>query len=202
MLEDLDEERARDVTVRSDLGKEDLEVITRHTVAVVLRHEPRATRGIVHDNVAARFERQDPGLGRAFHRADLALVCRTIRRLEHTDRHPTVVFQFREEAEQQGVDGIGGRGSQRILIEGRRRGEVHREDGIATHRGHNVIGVDAFHVDAVGGHTGEGAGVMLGQHLDGEAIRISLSIRGTREDKASEKGGQTVHASAIWVGQS
>ena len=186
VLEDLHEQGSGNLAIRGELCQQDLEVVARHTIAVVLRHEPRATRGVVHDDVAARLEGRDPSLRRTLHRADLGLVHGRIRLLEDAHRHPAVVLKIGEEAEEQRVHRIRRGRTQRILIEGRGRGEVHREDGIATHGRNNVVRIHAIHVDAVGGLTGQQAGVMFDKDLYGEAIRGILSMRETRADKAKE----------------
>ena len=202
VFEDLDEQRARNLTVRGQLCQQHFLVVARKTVAVVLGHKPGTARGVVHDDVAPVLKRNVPALQGALDRADIALIGRTVGLLEDADGHPAVVFELREEAKKQRIHSIGGRRTEVILVERRGRGEVHREDGVSTHRRHDVIGVHAIHVDAVRGHAGKGAGVMFGQHLNGQAIAADLGVAAGGGQQTKEKGGQTVHVSTIWVGQS
>ena len=202
VLEDLNEKRARDLAVRRQLCQQHLVVIARDAIAVVLRHEPRPARGVVDDNVAARLEGEQPALVGALHDADLALIGRAVRLLTDADRHPGVVLQIREEPEQQGVDGVGGGRTERVLPEGRGGVQVQREDGITTHGRHDVVGVHTLHVEVVGGHAGQHAGVVFGNDLHGQAVGGDLGMAYSQCRQAKEEGSQTVHVSTIWVGQS
>ena len=202
VFEDLNEERARNLSVRRQLCEQHLVVIARHTVAVVLRHEPCAARRIVHLDVAAALKRQHPPLRGALHRAHLALVRTAVGLLRNADGDPAVELELREEAEQQRVHCIGGGSTERVLIEGRGGGQFQREDGIATHGRHNVVGVHAIHEDMVRGHAGERAGIVFSDHLYGQAVAGDLGMRKGHRGQAKEKSDQTVHVSTIWVGQS
>ena len=202
MLEHLNEEGARNLSVRGQLGEQHTLIGIRRSVAVVLRHKPCAARRIVHHNVAAALKRRQPPLGGALHRAHLALARSAVGLLEDADGHPAVVRQFWEESEQQRVHRIGGGCTEAVLIEGRRGGEVQREDGIATDGRDDVVGVHAIHEDLVRGHAGEGAGIVFGNDIHGQAVAGDLGMRKGHCGQAREKSDQTVHVSTIWVGQS
>ena len=202
MLEDLNEKRARNLAVRRQLCQEHLVVIARDAIAVILRHEPCPARGIVDDNVASSLKGEQPRLRGALDNANLALIGRAVRLLTDADRHPGVVLQIRKEPEQQGVDGIGGGRTQRVLEEGRRGIQIQREGGITTHGRHDVVGVHTLHVEVIGGHAGQHAGVVFGNDLHRQAVGGHLGMAYSQCRQAKEEGSQTVHVSTIWVGQS
>ena len=202
VFEDLNEERARNLSVRCQLCQQDPLIGIRHTIAVVLGDKPCAARRIVHHNVAARFKRRQPALRGAFHRAHLTLSRGAIRLLRDANGHPAVVRQLGEEAEEQGVDRIGCSGTKGVLVKGRRGGQIQRKDGITTHGRDDVVGIHAVHEDMVRGHAGEGAGIVFGNDIHGQAVAGDLGMRNGQRGHAKEKSDQTVHVSTIWVGQS
>ena len=202
VLEDLHEQGSRNVTVRRQLRQQHFVVVARQTVAVVLGHEPRPARGVVHDDVASVLESEHPILPWAFHDAHVALGGAAVCLLADADRHPRIVLEIREETEEHRIDGVRRGIAEGILVEGGGRAEVQREHGIATHRGHDVIGVDAFHVDPIGGHAGEHAGFMFSKDIYGQSVAGDLRMAHGHCGQAKEEGSQTVHVSTIWVGQS
>ena len=199
----IDEHLAIDLSAEfaggGELADQDLEIRTGNAVGVPVEGVPGAANHVVDFDVsagqsAARVEVGHPRVVCGLDRADGGLANGGIRHAFEADGHPAVIGEIRVDREQQAVDAVRGAGTQRGMVEVRRRVDVRRIQRVTGHGGHEVVLVVHDDIEpgaAVARQVGDAQGA--NQHADvlrHDLGRDFVAFGGRRGDHGAGLEGQ------------